>query len=98
MDTSFPLFSLPTRHLVGEEAYSTRSRQDQTRTLNNFPPTLINTLARLFTHYLSKCEVPSQWNLALRQVVCEEPAELSCCTRRETCTTLATIARSACCP
>ncbi|VDP30211.1 unnamed protein product [Heligmosomoides polygyrus] len=29
--------------------------------LKNLPPTLINTLARLFTRYLSECKVPSQW-------------------------------------
>ncbi|KAK6727922.1 hypothetical protein RB195_005532 [Necator americanus] len=29
--------------------------------LNNLPPVLINTLARLFTHYLSECKVPKQW-------------------------------------
>ncbi|KAK6726974.1 hypothetical protein RB195_004961 [Necator americanus] len=29
--------------------------------LKNFPPALINTLARLFTRYLSECKVPTQW-------------------------------------
>ncbi|VDP12637.1 unnamed protein product [Heligmosomoides polygyrus] len=29
--------------------------------LKNLPPALINTLARLFTRYLSECKVPSQW-------------------------------------
>ncbi|KAK6742306.1 hypothetical protein RB195_009895 [Necator americanus] len=29
--------------------------------LKNLPPVLINTLARLFTRYLSKCKVPNQW-------------------------------------
>ncbi|VDP60311.1 unnamed protein product [Heligmosomoides polygyrus] len=39
MDTSLPLFSLPrsTRHIVGEETYNTRSRQDQTRTPEEAP-------------------------------------------------------------
>ncbi|VDO91830.1 unnamed protein product [Heligmosomoides polygyrus] len=29
--------------------------------LENLSPTLINTLERLFTSYLSECKVPSQW-------------------------------------
>ncbi|KAK6755783.1 hypothetical protein RB195_014278 [Necator americanus] len=29
--------------------------------LKYLPPVLINTLARLFTHYLSECKVPKQW-------------------------------------
>ncbi|KAK6745290.1 hypothetical protein RB195_011799 [Necator americanus] len=29
--------------------------------MNNLPPILINTLARLFTRYLSECKVPKQW-------------------------------------
>ncbi|KAK6727479.1 hypothetical protein RB195_005267 [Necator americanus] len=30
-------------------------------TMSNLPPVLINTLARLFTRYLSECKVPKQW-------------------------------------
>ncbi|KAK6762000.1 hypothetical protein RB195_022916 [Necator americanus] len=30
--------------------------------LKSLPPVLINTLARRFTHYLSECKVPKQWN------------------------------------
>ncbi|VDO70610.1 unnamed protein product [Heligmosomoides polygyrus] len=39
MDASSPLFPFrdATRHLVGEETYSTRSRQDQTRTPEELP-------------------------------------------------------------
>ncbi|KAK6763268.1 hypothetical protein RB195_023831 [Necator americanus] len=29
--------------------------------LKNLPPVLSDTLARLFTRYLSKCKVPKQW-------------------------------------
>ncbi|KAK6735633.1 hypothetical protein RB195_018695 [Necator americanus] len=29
--------------------------------LKNLPPVLINTLAKLFTRYLSECKVPKQW-------------------------------------
>ncbi|KAK6763720.1 hypothetical protein RB195_024157 [Necator americanus] len=29
--------------------------------LKNLPPVIINTLARLFTRYLSECKVPKQW-------------------------------------
>ncbi|KAK6731107.1 hypothetical protein RB195_007524 [Necator americanus] len=29
--------------------------------LKNLPPVLINTLARLFTRYLSECKAPKQW-------------------------------------
>ncbi|KAK6732146.1 hypothetical protein RB195_016494 [Necator americanus] len=29
--------------------------------LKNLPPVLINTLARIFTRYLSECKVPKQW-------------------------------------
>ncbi|VDP45390.1 unnamed protein product [Heligmosomoides polygyrus] len=50
--------------------------------LKNLPPALINTLARLFTRYLLESKVPPQWKTA----------------RPSYCTTLPTIARSACCP
>ncbi|KAK6764696.1 hypothetical protein RB195_024863 [Necator americanus] len=29
--------------------------------LKNLPPVFINTLARLFTRYLSECKIPKQW-------------------------------------
>ncbi|EYB86324.1 hypothetical protein Y032_0281g1253 [Ancylostoma ceylanicum] len=29
--------------------------------LKNLPPALVNTLARLFTRYLSECKVPTRW-------------------------------------
>ncbi|KAE9418056.1 hypothetical protein Angca_007724, partial [Angiostrongylus cantonensis] len=29
--------------------------------LKNLPPVLVNTLARLFTRYLSECKVPTLW-------------------------------------
>ncbi|VDP22021.1 unnamed protein product [Heligmosomoides polygyrus] len=51
--------------------------------LKNLPPTLINTLARLFTFYLSECKVLSQWKTSI-----------TVCTKSETCTTLAAIAPS----
>ncbi|KAK6735423.1 hypothetical protein RB195_018564 [Necator americanus] len=31
--------------------------------LKNLPPVLINTLAKLFTRYLSECKVPKQWKI-----------------------------------
>ncbi|KAK6733246.1 hypothetical protein RB195_017163 [Necator americanus] len=55
--------------------------------LKNFPPLLINTLARLFTRYLSKCKVPKQWKTSKR-----------CCIKREIHITLANIADSDYCP
>ncbi|KAK6763892.1 hypothetical protein RB195_024286 [Necator americanus] len=32
--------------------------------LRNLPPVIINTLARLFTRYLSECKVPKQWKIS----------------------------------
>ncbi|VDP51724.1 unnamed protein product [Heligmosomoides polygyrus] len=63
MDTSFPLFSLPIRHAISSVKKRTAPGPDRIRLehLKNLPLTLINTLTRLFTRYLSECKVPSQW-------------------------------------
>ncbi|VDP10020.1 unnamed protein product [Heligmosomoides polygyrus] len=56
MDTSFPLFSLPRfPHAISSVKRRTASGPDRIRPelLKNLPPALINTLARLFTRYLS---------------------------------------------
>ncbi|VDO68261.1 unnamed protein product [Heligmosomoides polygyrus] len=51
------------RHANSSEKNGSGSGPDRTRPerMKNLPPTLINTLARLFTRYLSKCKIPSQW-------------------------------------
>ena len=38
--------------------------------LKNLPPVLINTLARLFTCYLSECKVLSQWKTSNYRPIC----------------------------
>ncbi|VDO60084.1 unnamed protein product [Heligmosomoides polygyrus] len=54
-----PPFQNPTHHFVGEETYTVdRIRAEH---LKNLPPLLVNTLARLFTRYLSECKVPFHW-------------------------------------
>ncbi|KAK6757103.1 hypothetical protein RB195_015120 [Necator americanus] len=56
--------------------------------LKNLPPVLINTLARIFTRYLSECKVPKQWKTSKTVLLY----------KREIHMTSATIAQSAYCP
>ncbi|VDO20516.1 unnamed protein product, partial [Heligmosomoides polygyrus] len=51
------------RHAISSVKKRTAPGPDRIRPehLKNLPPALINTLARLFTRYLSECKVPSQW-------------------------------------
>ncbi|KAK6738267.1 hypothetical protein RB195_020400 [Necator americanus] len=51
------------RHVVMSVRNRTAPSPDRIRQehLKNLPPVLINTLARLFTRYLSECKVPKQW-------------------------------------
>ncbi|VDP56396.1 unnamed protein product [Heligmosomoides polygyrus] len=51
------------RHAISSVKKRTAPGPDRIRAehLKNLPPALINTLARLFTRYLSECKVPSQW-------------------------------------
>ncbi|KAK6739449.1 hypothetical protein RB195_008126 [Necator americanus] len=51
------------RHAIVSVRNRTAPRPDRIRPehLKNLPPVLINTLARLFTRYLSECKVPNQW-------------------------------------
>ncbi|VDP20984.1 unnamed protein product [Heligmosomoides polygyrus] len=51
------------RHAVSSVKKRTAPGPERIRPeyLKNLPPALINTLARLFTPYLSECKVPSQW-------------------------------------
>ncbi|KAK6743659.1 hypothetical protein RB195_010755 [Necator americanus] len=58
---SFQRFSRPKydSYHVGEKSYGSRSRQKKPEHLKNLPPVLINTLARIFTRYLSECKVPN---------------------------------------
>ncbi|KAK6728723.1 hypothetical protein RB195_006020 [Necator americanus] len=52
-DMSFQTFSRP--------KYDMLSCRIKPEHLKNLPSVLINTLARLFTRYLSECKVPKQW-------------------------------------
>ncbi|KAK6749273.1 hypothetical protein RB195_001711 [Necator americanus] len=51
------------RHAITSVRNRTAPGPDRIRSehLKNLPPVLINTLARLFTRYLSECKVPQQW-------------------------------------
>ncbi|KAK6763239.1 hypothetical protein RB195_023809 [Necator americanus] len=51
------------RHAIMSVRNRTAPGPDRIRPeqLKNLPPVLINTLARLFTRYLSECKVPKQW-------------------------------------
>ncbi|KAK6741372.1 hypothetical protein RB195_009303 [Necator americanus] len=51
------------RHAMLSERNRTAPGPDRIRPehLKSLPPVLINTLARLFTRYLSECKVPEQW-------------------------------------
>ncbi|KAE9418167.1 hypothetical protein Angca_009720, partial [Angiostrongylus cantonensis] len=51
------------RHAISCVKNRTAPGQDRIRPEHpkNLPPVLINTLARLFTRYLSECMVPTQW-------------------------------------
>lgn len=51
------------RHAISSVKNRTAPGPDRIRPehLKNLPPALINTLARLFTRYLSECKVPSAW-------------------------------------
>ncbi|KAK6742174.1 hypothetical protein RB195_009815 [Necator americanus] len=51
------------RHAIMSVKNRTAPSPDRIRPeeLKNLPPVLINTLARLFTHYLSEFKVPKQW-------------------------------------
>ncbi|KAK6742882.1 hypothetical protein RB195_010257 [Necator americanus] len=40
--------------------------------LNNLPPVLINTLARLSTRYPSECKVPKQWKTSETVLPCKK--------------------------
>ncbi|KAK6737478.1 hypothetical protein RB195_019903 [Necator americanus] len=78
------------RHAIMSVRNRTAPGPDRIRPeqLKNLPPVLINTLARLFTRYLSECKVPKQW----------KTSKPCCCIKREIHMTLATIAQSAYCP
>ncbi|KAK6748449.1 hypothetical protein RB195_001213 [Necator americanus] len=51
------------RHAIMSVRNRTAPGPDRIRPehLKNLPPVLVNTLARLFTRYLSECKVPKQW-------------------------------------
>ncbi|KAK6749731.1 hypothetical protein RB195_002002 [Necator americanus] len=51
------------RHAIMSVRNRTAPSPDRIRPeqLRNLPPVFINTLARLFTRYLSECKVPKQW-------------------------------------
>ncbi|KAK6733917.1 hypothetical protein RB195_017590 [Necator americanus] len=54
------------RHAIMSVKNRTASAPDRIRPehLKSLPPVLINTLARLFTRYLSECRVPKQWKIS----------------------------------
>ncbi|VDP13217.1 unnamed protein product [Heligmosomoides polygyrus] len=86
------LFVLPSviRHRVSSVKERTAPGPDRIRPehLVNLPPALINTLAKLFTRYLSECKVPSQWKTS-KTVLLYKKGDVQ---------TLATMARSVCWP
>ncbi|EYC45315.1 hypothetical protein Y032_0432g1354 [Ancylostoma ceylanicum] len=51
------------RHSIKSVKNRTAPGPDRIRPdhLKNLPTALVNTLARLFTRYLSECKIPSQW-------------------------------------
>ncbi|KAK6749886.1 hypothetical protein RB195_002102 [Necator americanus] len=57
------VLSSEVRHAIMSVRNRTAPGSDRIRPehLKNLPPVLINTLARLFTRYLSECKVPKQW-------------------------------------
>ncbi|KAK6756792.1 hypothetical protein RB195_014925 [Necator americanus] len=54
------------RHAIMSVRNRTAPGPDRIRPehLKSLPPVLINTLARLFTRYLSECKVPKQWKIS----------------------------------
>ena len=58
-----PVLPSEIRHAISLVKSRTAPGPDRIRPehLKNLPPVLINTLARLFSRYLSECKVPNQW-------------------------------------
>ncbi|KAE9416226.1 hypothetical protein Angca_002722, partial [Angiostrongylus cantonensis] len=58
-----PVLPSEIRDAISSVKIRTASGPDRVRSvhLKNIPPVLVNTLARLFTRYLSECKVPTQW-------------------------------------
>ncbi|KAE9420806.1 hypothetical protein Angca_003948, partial [Angiostrongylus cantonensis] len=58
-----PVLPSETRHAISSVKNRTAPGPDRIRSehLKTLPPVLVNTLARLFTRYLSECKVPTQW-------------------------------------
>ncbi|KAE9413525.1 hypothetical protein Angca_006168, partial [Angiostrongylus cantonensis] len=58
-----PVLPSEIRHAISSVKNRTAPGPDRIRSehLRNLPPALLNTLARLFTRYLSECKVPTQW-------------------------------------
>ncbi|KAE9412275.1 hypothetical protein Angca_005495, partial [Angiostrongylus cantonensis] len=58
-----PVLPSEIRHAISSVKNRTAPGPDRIRSehLKNLPPVLVNTLARLFTRYLSECKVPIQW-------------------------------------
>ncbi|KAE9413219.1 hypothetical protein Angca_010092, partial [Angiostrongylus cantonensis] len=57
-----PVLPSETRHAISSVKKRRAPGPDRIRLehLKNLPPVLVSTLARLFTHYLSECKVPTQ--------------------------------------
>ncbi|KAE9412925.1 hypothetical protein Angca_009389, partial [Angiostrongylus cantonensis] len=58
-----PVLPSETRHAISSVKNRTAPSTESIRLEHweNFPPVLVNTLAPLFTRYLSECKVPTQW-------------------------------------
>ncbi|KAE9416342.1 hypothetical protein Angca_006485, partial [Angiostrongylus cantonensis] len=58
-----PVLPSEIRYAISSVKNRTAPGPDRIRSehLKNIPPVLVNTLARLFTRYLSECLVPTQW-------------------------------------
>ncbi|KAE9414651.1 hypothetical protein Angca_008609, partial [Angiostrongylus cantonensis] len=58
-----PVLPFEIRHAISSVKNRTAPGPDRIRSkhLKHLPPVLVSTLARLFTRYLFKCKVPTQW-------------------------------------
>ncbi|KAE9415090.1 hypothetical protein Angca_005315, partial [Angiostrongylus cantonensis] len=60
-----PVLSSEIRHAISSVKNRREPGPDRIRPhLKNLPPVLVNTLARLFTRYLSEYKVPTQWKIS----------------------------------
>ncbi|KAE9419649.1 hypothetical protein Angca_009809, partial [Angiostrongylus cantonensis] len=56
-----PVLPSQIQHAISSLKNRTAPDRIRSEHLENLPPVLVNTLARLFARYLSECKVPTQW-------------------------------------